>query len=208
MHTTTSTLATGARKNGSRQASYYDPKTQKFQLIETCYSTHHLQFDNDADATVYFNELSGPTFGWIDSKVYDKVLADTKMNPRPSKLQWVGAIRFSTPTAMERSRKPLNGTAYGFRYLLYATDTAAVAGAPAAAAPAAPAASRSTAEAQPSGRSVLQDGRAGGAAGQGGGWRGGAAAAHNNAPCCVQRDPRYSSAGRLQPLFGHSQPGR
>ena len=63
---------------GGRQASYYDPKTQKFQLIETCYSTHHLQFDNDPDETVYFNELSGPTFGWIDSKVYDQTLAATK----------------------------------------------------------------------------------------------------------------------------------
>src|SRR6185436_3489095 len=32
----------------ARQASYYDPKTQKFQLIETCYNTHHVQIDNDA----------------------------------------------------------------------------------------------------------------------------------------------------------------
>ena len=50
--------------NSGRQASYYDPKTQKWQLIETCFSTHHLQFDNDANETLYFNELSGPIFGW------------------------------------------------------------------------------------------------------------------------------------------------
>jgi hypothetical protein len=64
--------------NGTRQASFYDPKTQKFQLIETCYATHHVQIDNDANETVYFNELSGPVFGWVDSKVYDQTLAATK----------------------------------------------------------------------------------------------------------------------------------
>ena len=54
-----------------RQASYYEPTTGEFTLIETCYGTHHLQFDNDADETVYFNELTGPIIGWIDTKVYD-----------------------------------------------------------------------------------------------------------------------------------------
>jgi hypothetical protein len=54
-----------------RQASYYDPKTKQFVLIDTCYATHHLQFDNDPNDTVYFNELLGPIIGWIDTKVYD-----------------------------------------------------------------------------------------------------------------------------------------
>src|SRR6187401_991 len=58
--------------SSGRQASYYDPKTKQFTLIDTCYSTHHLQFDNDANETVYFNELIGPIFGWVDSKVYDQ----------------------------------------------------------------------------------------------------------------------------------------
>ena len=61
-----------------RQASYYDPRTGTWQLIDTCYSTHHLQFDNDANETVYFNELSGPMFGWIDTKLFDETLARTK----------------------------------------------------------------------------------------------------------------------------------
>jgi len=58
-------------KNSGRQAAMYDPKTQKFTLVDTCFSTHHLQFDNDADETLYFNELTGPIVGWIDTKVYD-----------------------------------------------------------------------------------------------------------------------------------------
>jgi hypothetical protein len=59
-------------KVSGRQASFYDPKTKKFTLIDTCFSTHHLQFDNDPDETVYFNELTGPIIGWIDTKVYDQ----------------------------------------------------------------------------------------------------------------------------------------
>ncbi len=35
-----------------RQAGYYEPKTKQFTLIDTCYATHHLQFDNDANETL------------------------------------------------------------------------------------------------------------------------------------------------------------
>jgi hypothetical protein len=65
-------------RSSGRQASFYDPKTQQFTLIDTCYATHHLQFDNDPDETVYFNELSGPMFGWIDTKVYDQTKDEQK----------------------------------------------------------------------------------------------------------------------------------
>jgi len=65
-------------QSSGRQASYYDPQTKKFTLIDTCYSTHHLQFDNDPDETVYFNELVGPMFGWIDTKVYEQTKDEQK----------------------------------------------------------------------------------------------------------------------------------
>src|SRR5215470_8462441 len=61
-----------------RQASYYDPKTGTFTLVDTCFATHHLQFDNDPDETLYFNELTGPMFGWIDTKVYDETHDEQK----------------------------------------------------------------------------------------------------------------------------------
>ena len=64
--------------SSARQASFYDPKTNQFTLVDTCYSTHHLQFDNDADETVYFNELVGPIFGWIDTKVYEQTHDEQK----------------------------------------------------------------------------------------------------------------------------------
>jgi len=54
-----------------RQASYYDPATQKFVLVDTCYETHHLQFAEDADDTLWF---SGDTqvIGWLRTKVLDQ----------------------------------------------------------------------------------------------------------------------------------------
>jgi hypothetical protein len=67
-------------QSSGRQASYYDPKTKQFTLIDTCYSTHHLQFDNDPDETVYFNELVGPMFGWIDTKIYEQTKDEQKAN--------------------------------------------------------------------------------------------------------------------------------
>jgi hypothetical protein len=80
--------------NSGRQASYYDPKTQKWQLIETCYSTHHLQFDNDPDETLYFNELGGPIFGWLNTKLYEKTLADTKDDRKAEQtaVGWCGQV--------------------------------------------------------------------------------------------------------------------
>jgi hypothetical protein len=56
----------------NRQASYYEPKTGEFVLIDTCFATHHLQFDNDPDQTVYFNELLGPVVGWINTRKFDE----------------------------------------------------------------------------------------------------------------------------------------
>jgi hypothetical protein len=77
-----------------RQASFYDPKAGKWQLIETCYSTHHLQFDNDANETLYFNELSGPIVGWLDTKLYDATLAQTKseIKAEQTAVGWCGQI--------------------------------------------------------------------------------------------------------------------
>ena len=84
----------GCRSTSGRQASFYDPKTQKWALIDTCFATHHLQFDNDPDETVYFNELSGPIVGWVDSKVYDKTLAETKdeVKAEQAAVGWCGQV--------------------------------------------------------------------------------------------------------------------
>jgi len=51
-----------------RQLGYYDPNTGKWQLIDTCFGTHHLQFDKSGKLW-----LSGDSyvFGWFDPSKYD-----------------------------------------------------------------------------------------------------------------------------------------
>ena len=53
-----------------RQASYYDPRTGAFELIDTCFGTHHLQFGEDADDTLWFSG-DVDVIGWIDTRRYD-----------------------------------------------------------------------------------------------------------------------------------------
>ena len=57
--------------SSGRQASYYDPETERFVLIDTCFGTHHLQFGEDANDTLWFSG-DGNAIGWIDTKVYDE----------------------------------------------------------------------------------------------------------------------------------------
>jgi hypothetical protein len=52
-----------------RQLSYYDSKTGKFTLIDTCYGTHHLQFG--ADDRLWLSGDVG-VVGWLDTKAFDR----------------------------------------------------------------------------------------------------------------------------------------
>jgi hypothetical protein len=57
-----------------RQLSMYDPKTGKWSLINTCFSTHHLYFGHDADNTLW-TSAGGPAsgvVGWLNTKLYDE----------------------------------------------------------------------------------------------------------------------------------------
>ena len=55
----------------SRQMSVYDPEAETFVLIDSCYATHHLQFAEDEQDTLW---LSGDAnvVGWLDTKRYDE----------------------------------------------------------------------------------------------------------------------------------------
>ena len=54
-----------------RQLSYYDTESGEFVHIDTCYMTHHLQFAEDENDTLW---LSGSTdvVGWLNTKLYDE----------------------------------------------------------------------------------------------------------------------------------------
>jgi hypothetical protein len=58
--------------NSARQLSFYDPKTQKWALINTCFSTQHLNFAHDANYTLW-TSAGGPqsgVVGWLNTKQY------------------------------------------------------------------------------------------------------------------------------------------
>jgi hypothetical protein len=45
-------------ERANRHVSMYDPKTKKFTLISTCFSTHHLVFAEDADNTLWLSSAA------------------------------------------------------------------------------------------------------------------------------------------------------
>ncbi|MDD9888918.1 MAG: carboxypeptidase-like regulatory domain-containing protein [Gammaproteobacteria bacterium] len=55
----------------TRQASYYDPATEDFGLIDTCFGTHHLQFGFTDDRMLYFSG-GGDVIGWINTRLWDE----------------------------------------------------------------------------------------------------------------------------------------
>ena len=108
-------------KTSGRQASVYDPRTKQFTTVDTCYATHHLYFDNDANETVYFNELSGPLVGWVDTKVFDETKDEQKA------VGWCGQVVDTNGDG--RITRPWNQIRPGQLSVLYAGDTAGDAGA-------------------------------------------------------------------------------
>jgi len=53
-----------------RQLAVYEPKTGKYAFVDTCFSTHHLQFAEDAGDTLW---TSGgrEVVGWLDTKKFE-----------------------------------------------------------------------------------------------------------------------------------------
>ncbi len=54
-----------------RQISNYDPATESFTLIDSCYGTHHLQFAEDANDTLWFSGDPN-VVGWLDTQRFDE----------------------------------------------------------------------------------------------------------------------------------------
>jgi hypothetical protein len=53
-----------------RNLSFYDPATDKFTMIDTCFGSHHLQFGFDANNTLYVSTPGGAAYGWINTKQF------------------------------------------------------------------------------------------------------------------------------------------
>ena len=60
--------------SASRHLAVYDPTTEEFALISTCFSTHHLVFAEDDDNTLWTSGGGGgnPVVGWLNTKMFDE----------------------------------------------------------------------------------------------------------------------------------------
>jgi hypothetical protein len=58
----------------SRHLSMYEPKKGQWQLIRTCFSTHHLNFGLDDDHTLWTSSGAGgaQVLGWLNRYVYER----------------------------------------------------------------------------------------------------------------------------------------
>jgi len=56
-------------QNAGRHLGVYDPRTQEFRHISTCFSTHHLMFAMDDDNTLWTSG-GGQVVGWLNTRQY------------------------------------------------------------------------------------------------------------------------------------------
>jgi hypothetical protein len=67
-------------KEANRHLSFYDPATNKWTLISTCFPTHHLNFASDANQTLWTSSgVAGPgVIGWLDRKMFEETGDEVK----------------------------------------------------------------------------------------------------------------------------------
>src|SRR5262249_3637795 len=58
-------------EKSGRQVAVLDPKTMKYDFIDTCFGTHHAKFGYDADNTLWLSG-TGPVAGWVNTRVWDE----------------------------------------------------------------------------------------------------------------------------------------
>ena len=62
-----------------RQLAMYDPQSKQFTLIDTCFSTHHLQFAEDANHTLWTSSGGGgDVVGWLNVKMFEETHDEQK----------------------------------------------------------------------------------------------------------------------------------
>ena len=55
-------------KNIARHLAYYEPDTGEYTFVDTCFATHHLQFEEDENNTLWLSG-SGDVLGWVDTNM-------------------------------------------------------------------------------------------------------------------------------------------
>ena len=97
-----------------RQFARYDPRTEEIALIDTCFSTHHLFFDDDPDS-----KLWGSASGYVNTRRFDETgdevranmwmpfVVDTNGNGRQDPY-----VEPDEPVQPDKDKR-VNGSAYG-----------------------------------------------------------------------------------------------
>jgi hypothetical protein len=106
--------------SAGRHLAMYDPKTQELSFIDTCFSTHHLVFAEDANNTLWTSSGGGGgVVGWLNTKMWDEthdaeksqgwtaLILDTNGNGKRD--AYVEANQPTDPTKDKR----INGAFYG-----------------------------------------------------------------------------------------------
>ena len=57
-------------ERSNRQVAVWDPKTNKYSFVDTCFGTHHPEFGFDANETLWTSG-GGPVVGWVNTKMFD-----------------------------------------------------------------------------------------------------------------------------------------
>ncbi len=104
-----------------RHVAVYDPATEEFKLISTCFSTHHLIFAEDDNHTLWTSG-GGQVIGWVNTKMFDEtgdeeasqgwtaLILDTNGNGRRD--EYVEPNEPIDPTKDKRIRSGYYGVAY------------------------------------------------------------------------------------------------
>jgi hypothetical protein len=119
--------------SANRHLSMYDPKSKRFTLISTCFSTHHLVFAEDANHTLW-TSAGGPVsgvVGWLNRKMFEETGDEQKSqgwtpivldaNGNGKRDEWVEPNQPVDPTKDKRMAaafygiavSPVDGTVWG-----------------------------------------------------------------------------------------------
>ncbi len=55
----------------NRHLAVFNPRTEEYTFIDTCFGTHHLQFGYDENDTLWTSG-GGPVVGWLNTKLFDE----------------------------------------------------------------------------------------------------------------------------------------
>ena len=59
-------------RSGARHLSVYDPKTDEYKMVDTCFGNHHLYFAEDENNTLWTSAggPNNPVIGWLNTKMF------------------------------------------------------------------------------------------------------------------------------------------